>query len=162
MMPSEKNTKRVILALDQAYEKFTQLEDESTDEAEIVAYRCYYTNIYESKLYVEQMQKEIDRLKAEQKKKSERQMFIAHEDGTIEPVTYQKEQQPKLLTLKETINAKYPMDVFCEIKGEERIFAVTAPVPAQWIGKPDIRYWTARPTEEQRKAVPWKEDEKDG
>lgn len=62
MTPSEKNTKRVILALDQAYEKFIQLEDNSTDEAEIVAYRCYYTNIYESKLYVEQMQKEIDRL----------------------------------------------------------------------------------------------------
>lgn len=62
MTPSEKNTKRVILALDQAYEKFTQLEDESTDEAETVAYRCYYTNIYESKMYVEQMQKEINRL----------------------------------------------------------------------------------------------------
>lgn len=73
-----------------------------------------------------------------------------------------KEQQPKLLTLKETINAKYPMDVFCEIKGEERIFAVTAPVPAQWTGKPDIRYWTARPTEKQRKAEPWKDGEQDG
>ena len=72
-----------------------------------------------------------------------------------------KEQQPKLLTLKETINAKYPMDVFCEIKGEERIFAVTAPVPAQWIGKPDIRYWTARPTKKQRKAEPWKECEQE-
>lgn len=63
MMPSEKNTKRVILALDQAYNKFVQLEDKSTDEAEICAYRCYYTNVYESKLYVEQMQAEIDRLK---------------------------------------------------------------------------------------------------
>lgn len=72
-----------------------------------------------------------------------------------------KEQQPKLLTLKETINAKYPMDVFCEIKGEERIFAVTAPVQAQWIGKPDIRYWTARPTEEQRNAEPWKDGEQE-
>ena len=73
MMPSEKNTKRVVLALDQAYEKFIQLEDESTDDAEIVAYRCYYTNIYESKVYVEQMQKEINRmndlLKAQQPKK---------------------------------------------------------------------------------------------
>ena len=68
-----------------------------------------------------------------------------------------KEQQPRVLTLKETINTKYPTDVFCEIKGEERIFAVTAPVQAQWIGKPDIRYWTARPTEEQRKAEPWKD-----
>ena len=95
-------------------------------------------------------------------KKSERQKFIVHEDGTIEPVTYQKEQQPKLLTLKETVNAKYPMDVFCEIKGEERIFALTAPVQAQWIGKPDIRYWTARPSEEQRKAEPWKDGEQDG
>ena len=72
-----------------------------------------------------------------------------------------KAKQPKLLTLKKTINAKYPMDVFCEIKGEERIFAVTAPVPAQWIGKPDIRYWTARPTEEQRKAEPWKDGEQE-
>ena len=72
-----------------------------------------------------------------------------------------KDKKPKLLTLKETINAKYPTDVFCEIKGEERIFAVTAPVPAQWIGKPDIRYWTARPTEEQRKAVPWKDGEQE-
>ena len=64
----KKQTERVVLALDQAYNKFIQLEDESTDEAEICAYRCYYTNIYESKLYVEQMQKEIDRLKAEQPK----------------------------------------------------------------------------------------------
>ena len=72
-----------------------------------------------------------------------------------------KEQQPKLLTLIETINAKYPMDVFCEIKREERVFAVTAPVPAQWIGKPDIRYWTARPTEEQRKAEPWRDGEQE-
>ena len=63
MMPSEKNTKRVILALDQAYEKFIQLEDKSTDEAETVSYRCLYTNIYESKLYVEQMQEEINQLK---------------------------------------------------------------------------------------------------
>ncbi len=80
------------------------------------------------------------------------------EQPTIEQL---KEQQPKLLTLKETINANYPMDVFCEIKGEERIFAVTAPVPTQWIGKPDIRYWTARPTEEQRKAEPWKDGERE-
>lgn len=72
-----------------------------------------------------------------------------------------KEKQPKLLTLKETINAKYPTDVFCEIKGEERIFAVTAPVLAQWIGKPDIRYWTARPTDEQRNAEPWKDGEQE-
>lgn len=88
MMPSKKNTKRVAIALDQAYEKFTQLEDESTDEAEIVAYRCYYTNIYESKLYVEQMQKEIDRLKAEKenaiKEIEERRAFNLKCDGQPE------------------------------------------------------------------------------
>lgn len=70
MMPNEKNTKRVILALDQAYEKFIQLEDKSTDEAEIVSYRCLYTNIYESKLYVEQMQEEINRLNKRFNRKS--------------------------------------------------------------------------------------------
>ena len=85
----------------------------------------------------------------------------AYDKGFLQCHELLKEKQPKLLTLSETINAKYPMDVFCEIKGEERIFAVTAPVPAQWIGKPDIRYWTARPTEEQRKAEPWKDGEQE-
>lgn len=72
MTPSEKNTERVILALDKAYEKFAELEDGSTDETEIVAYRCYYTNMYESKLYVEQMQKEINRLNKLLKEKEAR------------------------------------------------------------------------------------------
>lgn len=65
--------------------------------------------------------------------------------------------ETKLLTLKEVVNLKYPEDVYCEIKGEDRIFAVTAPIPARWIGQPDIRYWTERPTEVVRKAVPWQE-----
>ena len=68
-----------------------------------------------------------------------------------------KEKQPRVLTLYEVSNAKYPEDVFCEIKDENRVFAVTAPVPIQWRAHPDIRYWTARPTDEQRKAVPWKD-----
>ena len=72
-----------------------------------------------------------------------------------------KEQQPRLLTLWEVSNAKYPKDVFCEIKDENRVFAVTAPVPIHWRAQPDIRYWTARPTEEQRKAEPWKGGEKE-
>ena len=61
----KKQTERVIRAVDQAHNKFVKLEEQSTDEAEIVAYRCYYTNLYEVKLYIKQMQKEIDRLKAE-------------------------------------------------------------------------------------------------
>lgn len=66
-------------------------------------------------------------------------------------------EEPRLLTLKEVVNLEYPEDVYCEIKGENRIFAVTAPILERWIGQQDIRYWTARPTEEQRKAVPWQE-----
>lgn len=72
-----------------------------------------------------------------------------------------KEQQPRVLTLCEVSNAKYPEDVFCEIKDENRVFAVTAPVPIRWRAKPDIRYWTARPTNEQRKAEPWKDGEQE-
>ena len=66
-------------------------------------------------------------------------------------------KEPILLTLDEVANAKYPTDIFCEIKDDNRVFAVTAPVPERWIWANGIRYWTARPTEEQRKAEPWKD-----
>ena len=101
MMPSEKNTKRVILALDQAYEKFTQLEDESTDEAEIVAYRCYYTNIYESKLYVKQMQKEINQMKKRLKKQqAEIDRPKAEKETIIKKLKYMIETRSRVLENK--------------------------------------------------------------
>ena len=70
-------------------------------------------------------------------------------------------KEPILLTLDEVANAKYPTDIFCEIKDDNRVFAVTAPVPKRWIWANGIRYWTARPTDEQRKAEPWKDGEQE-
>lgn len=141
-------------------EKYVHGGDESLDDTRKLAIDTAIERLKEQQNTIWELQ-ELNEHLNDKLKKSERQKFIAHEDGTIEPVTSQKEQHPKLLTLIETINAKYPTDVFCEIKGEERVFAVTAPVPAQWIGKQDIRYWTARPTNEQRKAEPWKDGEQE-
>lgn len=87
----KKQTERVVLALDQAYNKFVQLEDKSTDEAEICAYRCYYTNVYESKQYVEQMQTEIDRLKGEidrmKAEKVKEEIKVGDEVASVNPAT---------------------------------------------------------------------------
>lgn len=164
MKPSEKNTKRVILALNQVYNKFIQLEGKSTDEAEIVAYRCYYTNIHESKLYVEQMQKEIDRLNE-----------------------LLKEQQPRVLTYDEmktmigkpvyVEEPKRNADPHCcwglVVEGEEPPkeggynypggvdFNVEVGLDAYDgdLYMVDIgcgwRAWTAEPTDEQRMNTPW-------
>jgi len=61
----KKQTDRVIRSLDQVYNKFVELEEKTTDEAEICAYRGYYNNVHYAKQYIGQMQAEIDRLEAD-------------------------------------------------------------------------------------------------
>ena len=69
-----------------------------------------------------------------------------------------QKSESRLLTVKEVIQAKYPTDIIAEPKKcGERVFAMTAPIPTEWyveINK-TIRFWTARPTDEQRKAAKW-------
>ena len=72
-------------------------------------------------------------------------------------------KQPRVLTLKELEAIPSNVDIWGEVKGVERIFAQTTFV--SWLDYPydfrdgvmngELRYWTARPTEEQRNEVKW-------
>jgi len=75
-----------------------------------------------------------------------------------------KEQQPRVLSKREVYDLSDETDVWCEQRDSKRVAAMTTlgekyfmhtPLFAMGLESNDIRFWTKRPTEEQRKAVPW-------
>ena len=75
-----------------------------------------------------------------------------------------KEQQPRVLSKREAYDLPDETDVWCEQRDSKRVAAMTTlgekyfmhtPLFAMGLESNDIRFWTKRPTEEQRKVVPW-------
>ena len=74
-----------------------------------------------------------------------------------------KEKQPRVLTFEELDALPNETDIWGETKGCERIYAQTtfdfwfspARIFRKGVFTGKLRYWTARPTKEQREAVPW-------
>lgn len=75
-----------------------------------------------------------------------------------------KEKQPRVLSKREAYDLPNETDVWCEQRDSKRVIAMTTLGEKYFMLKPtfsmglesnDIRFWTARPTDEQRKAVPW-------
>ena len=89
---------------------------------------------------------------------------VSRETGS-EALELLKEQQPRVLTFEELDALPNETDVWGENKEIDRVFAQTtydgwfnpASVFLEGVLNGHLRYWTARPTEEQRKAVPWQE-----
>lgn len=74
------------------------------------------------------------------------------------------QHKPRVLSKREAYDLPDETDVWCEHRDSGRVFAMTTigkkffmyrPTFAMGLESNDIRFWTARPTEEQRKAVPW-------
>ena len=74
-----------------------------------------------------------------------------------------KEQEARVYTFTELDHLPIETDIWCEVRGDERIFAQTT--FEMWfspsyqfrdaVWKKKIRYWTARPTKEQIQEVKW-------
>ncbi len=71
-----------------------------------------------------------------------------------------KEQQPMLIDVNQMKQLADGTDVWLEAKDDREVFALTMARP--WIGyyldrveNGTYRCWTARPTDEQKKSVPW-------